>query len=113
MQIEILTVPGCPNRTRALNAVVTSLASLGRLDVDVLEREIADDRAAVAAMMIGSPTILVDGVDLFSDSAMAPSMSCRLYREGDVIDGAPSIESLIKRLHTVISPERDDDRSDG
>jgi hypothetical protein len=102
MRIEILTMPGCPNRTRALDAVVTALASLRRSDVEVLEREIADERAAEAAKMGGSPTILVNGLDLFSASGTTPSMSCRLYREGDSVSGAPSAESLVERLHKAV-----------
>lgn len=98
MRIEILTVPGCPNRWRAFIAVTDALTRLGRSDVVVVEREIADDGAASEARMSGSPTILLDGRDLFPDSAGQPSMSCRLYGDGGSLVGAPSVESLVEGI---------------
>lgn len=101
MHIEVLTIPGCPNRAAAVDAVLTALASLGRDDVDVVEREVADDRAAAEAGMNGSPTILVDGLDLFPDSPATRSMSCRLYRDGQSVGGVPSVAGLVESLQNA------------
>jgi len=94
MRIEILTVPDCPNRVPMVEAVREALAALHRTEVTVLERTVTDDRTAFAGMMHGSPTILVDGVDPFADPGAAPSVSCRLYRDGGSVAGRPSVERL-------------------
>ncbi|MFD5271579.1 hypothetical protein [Streptomyces sp. NPDC058335] len=45
--------------------------------------------------MNGSPTFLLDGVDRFVQAGGVPSVSCRLYREGDgtVVD-VPCVAAL-------------------
>jgi hypothetical protein len=48
--------------------------------------------------MNGSPTILVDGVDLFAVEQAEPSLSCRLYPSQAGVDGAPAVDALIDAL---------------
>ena len=48
--------------------------------------------------MAGSPTILLDGRDLFGSAPSEPSISCRLYRTETGVEGAPSVNSLIDAL---------------
>ena len=45
-------------------------------------REIATEEEAIAERFPGSPTIRVDGADLFP-SDEPPSLTCRIYRLGD------------------------------
>ena len=68
------------------------------VDAVVVERLIDDAEVAAAAGMAGSPTILVDGRDLFGSAALEPSISCRLYRAQTSVEGAPSVNSLIDAL---------------
>ncbi len=67
------------------------------MDVAAREREINDLRGAETFGMRGSPTILVDGRDVVAGTASA-SMSCRLYRTERGVDGAPTVEQLVKAL---------------
>ena len=46
----------------------------------------------------GSPTILVDGVDLFGQPDAVVGLSCRLQRTAQGTTGAPSIEHLTSAL---------------
>jgi hypothetical protein len=48
--------------------------------------------------MIGSPTILVDGADLFAVEPAEPSVSCRLYPSKEGVDGVPTVDALIDAL---------------
>jgi hypothetical protein len=49
--------------------------------------------------MTGSPTILLDGVDLFGAAGAVPSLSCRIYRGPDgTADGVPSVQDLTAAL---------------
>jgi hypothetical protein len=52
--------------------------------------------------MHGSPTLLIGGVDPFAEPGQPPSMSCRLYRDGDgQVTGAPTIGQLRQALGQV------------
>jgi hypothetical protein len=69
-----------------------------RLDAHVVERVVDDAAIAAAVAMSGSPTILVDGRDLFGSGVSQPSISCRLYRSETGIEGAPSVSALMDAL---------------
>ena len=84
MDVELLWWEGCPSTERALAAVREALADLG-LDADsVRMREVKDDADAAQNGFVGSPTILIDGVDLVPAAADEPiGLSCRVYRRRD------------------------------
>lgn len=42
----------------------------------------------------GSPSILVDGVDVFAGAGAGLDLSCRLYQTPDGPAGAPSVDQL-------------------
>lgn len=91
MRVTVLTVPECPNARLALERVT---AAVGRAtEVELVE--VHDEQQAAACGMSGSPTILVDGVDLFPSAGTVPSVSCRLYRGANATAaGAPSVAAL-------------------
>lgn len=97
MDIEILYVPDCPNLDRAVVRVLEALDQTG-LSASVHESEVASVDVARARGMRGSPTVLIDGRDPFGSDDVDGSMSCRLYRFGAGVDGAPSVEQLVDVL---------------
>jgi hypothetical protein len=76
--VELLIWPGCPSHPAALAELRAALD--GR--AEVLVREIASEDDAVAERFPGSPTIRVDGADLFPTDE-PPSLACRVYRLAD------------------------------
>ena len=78
---------GCPSTERALSDLRTALAELGMAD-EVRMREIRTDDEAQAAAFTGSPTILIDGVELMAvlgrgaDDEPA-GLNCRIYARRD------------------------------
>ncbi|HEX6023195.1 MAG TPA: hypothetical protein VFZ00_14460 [Solirubrobacter sp.] len=78
MAVELLYWEGCPSFPRALAELEEALD--GRDEIVV--REIASEEDAVAAGFPGSPTIRVDGADLFPTDE-PPSLTCRVYRLSD------------------------------
>jgi hypothetical protein len=81
--VELLWWEGCPSTDRALAAVQDALAELG-LGGEVTMRELVTDGEAREAGFVGSPTILIDGVDLVPAAAGEPTgLSCRVYRRRD------------------------------
>ena len=84
VNVELLWWEGCPSTERALEAVREALDELGLGGVEVQMREIETDDDALEAGFVGSPTILIDGVDLVPAAAEEPiGLSCRVYRRRD------------------------------
>ena len=84
MNVELLWWEGCPSTEHALQAVREALTELGLSDVEVHAREIVTDGDAHEAGFVGSPTILIDGVDLVPAAAEEHiGLSCRVYRRRD------------------------------
>lgn len=98
MRIDVLSVADCPNSAVALERVRQALGATGKDDVEVVSTEVADANEAASLGLRGSPTILIDGVDLFAPPDEPTSLACRLYRNGDAVAGAPSTERLIEAL---------------
>lgn len=102
VDIDLLTVPDCPNRQAALDRVGAALRLLGNPSVNIAERIINDPEEAKAAGMRGSPTILVDGQDPFAGPDVDTSVSCRLFPSNGTFDGAPSVEQLVTAMSGLV-----------
>lgn len=100
VQIDILHVPDCPNLEVARSRVHTALAR-ARIEAAIRAVEVGSIDAAVGAGMTGSPTILIDGTDPFAQAHADPSVSCRLYRTEQGLDGAPSVEQLTEAVRAA------------
>ena len=90
MMLEVLHVPDCANLQTLLDRLAEAT------DVPVATHEVASDDEAIALGMAGSPTLLVDGIDPFTDPDRSGSgLWCRIYRdENGRMTAAPSIEQL-------------------
>lgn len=94
VEIDLLYVQDCPNRSLARSRVEHALAQTG-MAARVREREVRTSEEAAQLGMRGSPTILIDGTDPFADTATPATLSCRLYRHDAAVSGAPTVEQLI------------------
>ena len=99
MTIEILYFEGCPNYSRAVDLVRDVLRELA-LEVDLREVQVADESEAAARSFSGSPTILVNGVDI--EPAVTErtgyTFGCRLY--GAV--GVPPRHLILEALRQAV-----------
>ena len=73
--LELLWWEGCPSTERALTELREALSDVGLDQADVRTREIETDDQASQAGFRGSPTILVDGVDIAGASPTTTSGS--------------------------------------
>jgi hypothetical protein len=78
VEVELLYWDGCPSHEAAL-AMVRDVLGEG---VPVTVREIVSEQQAIAEGFAGSPTIRVDGEDLFPIDD-PPGLNCRVYRLAD------------------------------
>ncbi len=91
-------VEGCPSLPVIRQRLRHSLDAVGRAGVDVRLRVVHTDAEAEELAFTGSPTILIDGLDLFRQPDAVVGLSCRLYRSAQGTTGAPSIEQLTTAL---------------
>ena len=86
-RLELLWWEGCPSTDRALTELRQAAADLGLEAPDITMREIRTDEEAAAAGFTGSPTILVDGIDVVvnhgPDEVGVTGLTCRVYRRRD------------------------------
>ncbi len=106
LSVELLWWEGCPSTERALTELHAALEELGLPD-EVSMREIRTDEDAEAVGFTGSPTILIDGVELMAllgrggDEEPA-GLNCRVYvRRDGRVSPTPDPEDLREALKGV------------
>lgn len=99
MRVELLMFPDCPHVAAARAQLQRALDILGLAHTwterDITAPDVLSDLAAM-----GSPTILVNGVDV----APAPDragITCRLYPGTDVV-GAPPLAAVLAALRLAM-----------
>jgi hypothetical protein len=103
MRVELLWWEGCPSHPETLADLERSLAEEG-LGTEVESIEVGSDEQARAERFPGSPTVRIDGEDIFPSGESEPfSLCCRVYR---LRDGRPSptpdpqdLRDAIRRRH--------------
>ncbi len=94
-EIELLYFDGCPSWTHAWAALGQALVE-EQIDATVRLRDVAGMEPEALAGFAGSPTVRVDGVDLFGYAGPAV-MACRRYGDPPA-QGWPSVEALRAQL---------------
>lgn len=82
----------CPN-WKAVDERLTLLAT-ERPDITVTHQLIETPEQAVSGGFLGSPSIQVDGIDVFTEPGARVGLTCRLYPTPDGYQGAPTLEQL-------------------
>ena len=99
MDARVVYFDGCPNWQVAGQRLRLALDRLGRPEVAISWVRVETTEEADAAAFAGSPTIVVDGEDLFPGAvAWTGGVACRLYRTSDGPAGAPTVEDLVVAL---------------
>lgn len=92
MNIDLLYFEGCPHWELADERLASIAAE--RPDLSVQHHLVDSVEEAERWGFHGSPSILLDGVDLFADADTAVGLSCRVYETPDGPAGAPTLEQL-------------------
>jgi hypothetical protein len=104
--IELLWWEGCPSTPQAVRELREVLRELGLSDAEVHMRQICSDEDARGAGFVGSPTILIDGVDVVSAPDEPAALNCRIYRRRDgTISSTPDPDDLREALRRAATPE--------
>lgn len=97
MDAEVLVVPDCPYEQPALELFRRVLDDTGHSD-EIRICVIRTAEEAARRGFRGSPTFLIDGVDLFLAPSPDPAIACRLYPTRNGLRGLPSRDDLINAV---------------
>jgi hypothetical protein len=98
MQIRILHIDACPNWREAGVRMRAALTTIG-VEVGAVDYHLVTDETPVSDLpFAGSPTILVDGVDLFPSDGATTELACRVYVSNGRLAGLPTVDELVEAL---------------
>jgi glutaredoxin len=92
MNVSLLYFDDCPN-WKVADQRLTAIAA-ERRDVVVTRHRVETMEEAERLGFHGSPSILVDGIDVFAAPDAVGGLSCRVYRTPEGLAGAPTTEQL-------------------
>ncbi|GAA4466460.1 hypothetical protein [Phytohabitans houttuyneae] len=98
MQVSVLYFADCPNWADAGRRMRMALDTIGRDDVTVHFHAVETAEEAAEVGFGGSPTFMVDDVDLFGPPASTGSLTCRIYPTENGLSGVPTLAALVARL---------------
>lgn len=90
-EVTLLYFDGCPSWRTAEERLQMLADELG---FDLRRREVDTPEAAEQWAFRGSPTVLVDGRDVFAEGDEPVGLSCRVYQTPDGSAGAPTVAQL-------------------
>ncbi len=96
MDLTLLYFEDCPNWKVADQRLSVIAAELG--DLRVTRHLVETPEEAERTQFHGSPSILVDGVDVFAEHGDPVGLFCRRYPTPAGYDGAPTLEQLRSAL---------------
>ena len=94
MDIALLYFDGCPHAEAAETNLRAALADLDTGGAVVRKQFVDTVGEAERVGFLGSPTILIDGHDLFAVPGATPGLSCRVYATETGLTGTPSVAQL-------------------
>lgn len=97
MNITVLHIADCPNWTTAIEHSEQAARAFGE-DVSVSNQLISTTEEAEHWAFAGSPTLLLDGVDMFPGEGSTGDLACRIYFTPSGLRGAPTTNQIHGRL---------------
>ena len=98
MRIELLHIDECPNSDKAQERLEAALTVLGRNDLPVHMRLLTSASDTLDTGFAGSPTITIDGVDIFPTGTVANDLACRVYPTPNGLAGLPTLNQITEAL---------------
>jgi len=99
MKVEILHVDDCPSWEEAGRRTTAALIATGHEDVGVTFRRLQISEDASRVPFAGSPTIVIDGADLFPTGSRITDLACRVYPTPQGLAALPTTEQLIGAIN--------------
>ncbi len=97
MKIELLYFEGCPSWQNALANLQTALRD-EKLDIPVNLVLVKSNDKAEGRKFLGSPSIQLNGMDLWPEERENYAMSCRIYATNEGLKRWPSVEMFRQKF---------------
>ena len=102
IKLELLYFDGCPSWKKALENLQTALDIVGiKSDVNLIHIETQEE--AVKHKFTGSPTIRLNGKDIFPTGLTDYALGCRVYPSSEGYIGWPTKDMLLEYFYACIS----------
>ena len=98
VNLELLVVADCPHESGALSVLRLACERAGMAGQPVRTTLIASPEQARKRGFVGSPTILIDGLDPFAVPGQRPALACRVYSTQAGLSGVPPLSEVISAL---------------
>jgi len=100
MQIELLYFEGCLSWQTGLKNLKSALQLEG-IETEVNLVNVQDEADAIRLEFLGSPSIRVNGVELWTEERDAFALSCRVYPTSEGMKGWPTVGMLREKLRIL------------
>jgi len=100
IKIELLYFDGCPSWKIALENLRSALISEDK-EFDIALVNIASAEDAESEQFLGSPSIRVDGENLWPEKRLHYRLSCNVYPTPDGLQGSPTIEMIKQQFRKL------------
>ena len=97
MDVELLVVPDCPREKPATVLLRSALDDIGLTAVDFRLTVIDTPEGAERRRFVGSPTILLNGIDPFEKPGQQASLACRPYPGSGSLPDLRALRQALKR----------------
>ena len=97
MKIEILYFDDCPSWRTAKQYLTEILDDFG-VDSSISLIRVESNTDAVERKFTGSPTIRLDGIDLFPVDHTDYALGCRVYETPQGLNGIPTKEMITEKM---------------
>lgn len=101
VEVTLQYFEGCPNWEKTSRDLSTLVAE--GLNATVAFESIDSHEAAVERGFRGSPTVLIGGVDPFTDRRLSIGLTCRLYQTESGLAGSPTLDQLREAIASALA----------
>ena len=100
LSVELVWAAYCPNADESRGLICDALKFLD-LPVNWTEWEVGDRAMPQHCQGYGSPTILVDGIDVLAQAKIEWTSGCAVYANVYNVRGLPTLEEVIVALQAA------------
>ena len=102
MKLAVLHIDDCPNGQAAGARAEAALLEHGRSDIRVTYLLIDSTHLAAQTAFAGSPTLTLDGADIFPSEGHTSDLACRVYFSPQGMAGVPTQEQISDALGALL-----------
>ena len=104
MRIELVVVGECPHEEAAAALLRQALGDIGLGSESFAVTVVESQSVADELHLLGSPTFMVEGRDLFDEPGRPAALACRIYPEGHALPSLRDLRRALKEAAAALAP---------